>query len=84
MPSLYLIRHGKTQWTETKRFAGWANAQLSEKGINEAHIAAKALKASGQSFDMCFTSCLERAKHTAEIIRAEMDMAPDHIQLNGD
>ena len=53
---------------------------LGKRGINEAHIAAKALKASGQSFDMCFTSCLERAKHTAEIIRDEMDMATDHIQ----
>lgn len=80
--SLFLVRHGKTRWTEEKRFAGWGDAELSDIGLAEAHSAAKALKASGQKFDMCFTSCLARAKRTTEIIRGEMGLAADHIQYD--
>lgn len=80
MPSLFLVRHGKTQWTREKRFTGWGNAPLSDKGVNEAYSAARALKTSGMSFDSCFTSCLERAKHTSQIINNELNMPVGEIQ----
>ncbi|MEP1230722.1 MAG: 2,3-bisphosphoglycerate-dependent phosphoglycerate mutase [Litorimonas sp.] len=80
--SLCLVRHGKTQWTEEKRFTGWGDARLSEQGLAEAQSAAKALTASGYSFDMCFTSCLERAKLTADIIGEKMGMPTGHIQYD--
>lgn len=80
MPSLFLVRHGKTLWTKEKRFTGWGNAPLSDKGIAEALSAARALKSSNHSFDICFTSCLERAKHTAQIINDELNMPVANIQ----
>ena len=80
MPSLFLLRHGKTLWTEEKRFAGWGNAPLSERGLDEALSAARTLKTSSATFDMCFTSCLERAKHTAQIINDELLMPVGDIQ----
>ena len=80
MPSLFLIRHGQTEWTREKRFTGWGNAPLSDKGFNEALSAARALKASGSSFDICYTSRLERAKKTTEIIHNELKTPMDQIQ----
>lgn len=80
MPSLFLVRHGKTQWTKEKRFTGWGNAPLSDEGLEEALSAARALKKSGHSFDVCFTSCLERAKQTTQIIHDELKIPTDHIQ----
>ena len=70
----------KTLWTEEKRFAGWGNAPLSERGLDEALSAARTLKISSATFDMCFTSCLERAKHTAQIINDELLMPVGDIQ----
>lgn len=80
--SLFLVRHGKTEWTEEKRFTGWGDARLSESGLAEARLAAKTLKSSGYSFDMCFTSCLERAKETAEVIGDKLNMPEGHIQYD--
>ena len=80
MPSLFLVRHGKTKWTQEKRFTGWGNAPLSDRGVEEAFSAARALKKSGYVFDICFTSCLERAKHTTQIIHDELKMPRDNIQ----
>ena len=80
MPSLFLVRHGKTEWTEEKRFTGWANAPLSQKGRDEALSAAKILKTSGYNFDVCLTSCLGRAKHTAQIISDELRVPDGHVQ----
>ncbi|MEP1229103.1 MAG: 2,3-diphosphoglycerate-dependent phosphoglycerate mutase [Litorimonas sp.] len=80
MSSLFLVRHGRTQWTEEHRFAGWGNAPLNKTGVDEAVFAAKTLKASGYAFDVCFTSCLERAKHTANIIHDELGIPRDVLQ----
>lgn len=79
MPTLFLVRHGKTQWTEEKRFAGWGNAPLSDTGLSEAISAGKILKDSGCLFDVCFTSSLVRAQETARIILNELGMPTDKL-----
>lgn len=79
MPTLFLVRHGKTLWTEEKRFAGWGNAPLSDTGRKEALAAGRVLKKSGYSFDLCLTSCLLRAKDTAQIIANEIGAPTNSI-----
>lgn len=79
MGELTLIRHGKTKWTEEKRFSGWGNAPLGSTGRDEACSASKALKDANQKFDICFTSRLLRAQDTAEIICDELGMSPDKL-----
>ena len=39
---LILLRHGESQWNLENRFTGWKDVSLSEEGVNEASIAAKA------------------------------------------
>ena len=68
MSSLVLIRHGKTEWVKQNRFAGWADAPLSDSGREEAKLAAKSLKQKGFRFDCCHTSRLSRSSDTLDLI----------------
>ena len=44
MNNLILVRHGQSQWNKEKRFTGWADVELSEKGKSEAELAGKLIK----------------------------------------
>jgi 2,3-bisphosphoglycerate-dependent phosphoglycerate mutase len=70
MPNLVLVRHGKTEWSNQNRFAGWADVPLSDAGRTEAQGAGRAVAAAGLAFDACFTSFLGRAEETLSIMRA--------------
>lgn len=61
---LVIVRHGESSWNQENRFCGWFDADLSEKGTEEAKRGAKALKDAGYQFDVCYTSVLKRAIHT--------------------
>lgn len=63
---IYVIRHGETSWNVQRKLQGHRGADLDEKGVRLAEITARALKEI--PFDICFTSPLIRAKHTAEIL----------------
>ncbi|MER3632879.1 MAG: 2,3-diphosphoglycerate-dependent phosphoglycerate mutase, partial [Blastocatellia bacterium] len=73
MHKLVLIRHGESIWNKENRFTGWADVDLSEKGIEEARSAGRLLRAEGLQFDEAFTSVLKRAIRTLWIILDEMD-----------
>jgi 2,3-bisphosphoglycerate-dependent phosphoglycerate mutase len=77
MPTLFLIRHGATQWAEENRFAGWGDTPLSARGHREAVFVAQSLKKSRYSFDICFTSQLTRARQTMAAIAQELSL-PEH------
>ena len=74
MKKLVLIRHGESQWNKENRFTGWKDVGLSEKGVQEAHEAARQLKQAGHSFDVAFTSVLQRAIKTLWIVLEDMDL----------
>ncbi|MBN3270694.1 PGAM2 mutase, partial [Polyodon spathula] len=61
---LVIVRHGESSWNQENRFCGWFDADLSEKGTEEAKRGAKALKDAGYQFDVCYTSVLKRAIRT--------------------
>ena len=69
---LYLIRHGETDWNREVRLQGRVDIPLNEKGRRLAEITSKGLQ--DVSFDVAFTSPLQRAKETAQIIIRDRDI----------
>lgn len=64
MHKLVLLRHGQSQWNLEKRFTGWADVDLTERGREEAARAAVLLGEAGIRFDVAFTSLQVRAIRT--------------------
>ena len=65
---LILLRHGESLSNQQKKFTGWSDVPLSAKGEREAVQAAEILVKGGYQFDVCFTSVLQRAIVTAQIV----------------
>lgn len=74
MPRVVLLRHGQSLWNREKRFTGWTDVGLSERGIAEARGAGERLAVAGYAFDVCFTSMLSRATETARILLSVMGL----------
>ena len=68
MKRLILIRHGQSIWNAENKFTGWVNAPLSEKGKREARSAGILLKKNTLNNLYAFTSFLDRAIETLNII----------------
>ena len=68
MNNLILVRHGQSLWNKEKRFTGWADIELTQKGEAEAEYASKLIKSLNIEFDVFFTSKLKRAISTLNII----------------
>jgi 2,3-bisphosphoglycerate-dependent phosphoglycerate mutase len=62
------LRHGESTWNLERRFTGWTDVDLSERGLREAHRAGHLLRASGYTFDEAHTSVLKRAIRTLWIV----------------
>ena len=73
MSNLILIRHGQSIWNLEKKFTGWVDINLTDKGRGEAKFAAKLIKELHLNFDVCFTSLQKRAINTLEIILKELE-----------
>eukprot|EP00450_Noctiluca_scintillans_P016366 CAMPEP_0194527592 /NCGR_PEP_ID=MMETSP0253-20130528/63730_1 /TAXON_ID=2966 /ORGANISM="Noctiluca scintillans" /LENGTH=782 /DNA_ID=CAMNT_0039372553 /DNA_START=1 /DNA_END=2349 /DNA_ORIENTATION=- len=63
MPLLVLLRSGESVGDVRNICTGWADVELSERGIAEAREAGRSLKEF--KFDVVFTSLLRRSIHTA-------------------
>jgi 2,3-bisphosphoglycerate-dependent phosphoglycerate mutase len=74
MKTLVLLRHGESAWNLENRFTGWTDVDLTPKGVQEAHEAARLLREGGYTFDLCFTSLLKRAVRTLWIVLDDMDL----------
>lgn len=70
---IVLIRHGESEWNLKNLFTGWTDVELSETGKKEATQGGILLKEAGFSFDLCYTSYLKRAIHTANRVLESMD-----------
>lgn len=70
--SIVMVRHGESEWNQKNLFCGWYDANLSEKGVQEAQAAGKALKNAGWKFDLAHTSLLTRAQKTLGAILEEI------------
>src|SRR5436190_4118868 len=74
MKTPVLLRHGESAWNLENRFTGWTDVDLTPKGVQEAHEAARLLREGGYTFDLCFTSLLKRAVRTLWIVLDDMDL----------
>ena len=70
MTELLLVRHGETDWNRDRRFQGHADRPLNDAGREQARELAEAL--SGERIDAVYTSDLQRARETAEILAARL------------
>lgn len=64
--TLYLIRHGKTQWNLEKRMQGSQNSPLTQDGIDQAMKLSEKLRTI--EFDVYLTSSSKRAQETAQLV----------------
>ena len=71
---IYLLRHGEVVLAETRRFIGHLDVPLSAGG--EAQCAAQARRLSGIRLDALYSSDLQRARRSGEIIGAPHGLAP--------
>jgi 2,3-bisphosphoglycerate-dependent phosphoglycerate mutase len=74
MHTVVLLRHGESDWNRENRFTGWTDVDLSERGVREAHEAARLLAEGGYTFDVAYTSVLKRAIRTLWLVLDDMDL----------
>jgi len=68
MSNLILIRHGQSIWNKEKRFTGFVDVKLTEEGKSQAELAGHFINDLNIEIDAYFTSQLERAINTLNII----------------
>lgn len=62
------VRHGQSEFNRANRFTGWINVPLTTEGRAEAAAGANWIEETSISFDVAFSSELQRAQDTAEIL----------------
>ena len=71
MKTIYIVRHGETQWNLECRVQGHQDSPLTEKGIKQAKDLSRSFAINGVNFDCAYSSPSERALKTANIIIGE-------------
>lgn len=72
MPTLYVLRHGQTEYNLQKRVQGRCDSPLTALGVEQARAAGRWLAGRGVRFDRMCTSPLGRAVATLEVVREEL------------
>lgn len=72
MTELWIVRHGQTDWNVEGRYQGQADQPLNAVGLAQASAAAAKLQ--GQRFAAIYSSDLQRARVTAEVIATALGM----------
>lgn len=65
---LFLIRHGQTEGSETLRYKGSIDVPLSEEGVRQMEKTARFIAGTSKTISAIYTSNLQRARRSAEII----------------
>jgi broad specificity phosphatase PhoE len=75
MTEIILARHGETEYNASETFRGRADVPLNETGLKQARLLGECL--ADEKIDVVYSSPLERAVKTAEIIAA-----PHRLKVN--
>ena len=73
MSFLILIRHGQSIWNLEKKFTGWVDVDLTEKGKSEAEKAGLLIKKKNININFYYSSLQLRANKTLEIIQSVLE-----------
>jgi 2,3-bisphosphoglycerate-dependent phosphoglycerate mutase len=68
MNKILLLRHGGSIWNNDSKFTGWTNIPLTKKGREEASLMSECLLFNDLYPNVIFSSVLERAVETSNII----------------
>jgi probable phosphoglycerate mutase len=71
---ILLVRHGQSVWNADGRWQGQADPPLSDLGVDQATAAADADAVEGVR--ALYSSDLERARHTAQLLGVRLGLAP--------
>lgn len=77
---LILLRHGESEWNHAFRFTGWTDVPLTTRGLAEAHRVGRLLRAEGIGCDVAFTSVLQRAVCTLQIVLEELGQVDNPVE----
>lgn len=77
MNALLVLRHGESTWNAQKRCQGQADPPLSDLGMRSAVDLAPSLL--GVGFRSVVTSDLRRARQTAEVLAAGLELKPPRL-----
>lgn len=72
MTRLWLVRHGQTDWNLQGRYQGQTDPPLNATGVQQAELAAQML--CGRKYAALYSSDLQRARATAEIIGRQLGL----------
>ena len=77
-PRLFLIRHGETEWSQSGRFSGSTELDLTEHGEEQVKAAAKVVYGAGRLIDPAkvvklLSSPRSRAIRTYELLSGSKD-----------
>ncbi|MGO5205963.1 histidine phosphatase family protein [Bacillota bacterium LCP21S3_F9] len=75
---VYVMRHGETDWNARHLFQGQVNTSLNEKGREQARKARERVRELGLSFDCVYSSPIDRAAQTIEIVTG-LDRSQIHL-----
>jgi broad specificity phosphatase PhoE len=78
LPSIYLVRHGETEWSKSGRHTGRTDLPLTPSG--EAEARALRSRLAGTAFEQVLTSPLQRAARTAELAGFTATPDPDLLE----
>jgi len=78
LPTIYLVRHGETEWSKSGRHTGRTDLPLTPSG--EAEARALHARLAGTAFDQVLTSPLQRAARTAELAGFTAKPDPDLLE----
>ena len=79
---LILLRHGESQWNLENRFTGWKDVSLTKVGIVEATFSGKQLLKANIQINSIYTSLLNRATETADIVADIINFSKDDINYD--
>ena len=80
MSFLILVRHGQSAWNLEKKFTGWVDVDLTEKGKLEAEKAGRLIKQKNINIDYFYSSIQKRATNTLKIIQDVLGHKKDPVK----